>query len=191
MKRIISSTLLLAITFTMLASAASVKGFSDVKQTEWSYNYIMLCAQHGAVNGTTEPDANGIATFAPKMEVSLGQFLAAMTKLLCPSLVMPLEEGQSWTLPYYNAAVEAKLISQADFAYSMINEKLSREDMAYILVNAAKYNGETLSAKEKSIEAALRSMLGIGPSVHLVPPKTIARSEGKAVRIIDERKLHD
>ena len=153
MKRIISSTLLLAITFTMLASAASVKGFSDVKQTEWSYNYIMLCAQHGAVNGTTEPDANGIATFAPKMEVSLGQFLAAMTKLLCPSLVMPLEEGQSWTLPYYNAAVEAKLISQADFAYSMINEKLSREDMAYILVNAAKYNGETLSAKENIANA--------------------------------------
>ncbi len=50
---------------------------------------------------------------------------------------------------------------------------------------------KTLSAKEKSLQAALRNMLGIGPAVHLVPPKTIARSEGKAVRIIDERKLHD
>ncbi len=50
---------------------------------------------------------------------------------------------------------------------------------------------KTLSAKEKSLKNALRSMLGIGPDVHLVPPKTIARSEGKAVRIIDERKLHD
>lgn len=50
---------------------------------------------------------------------------------------------------------------------------------------------KNLSAKEKSLQAALRSMLGIGPAVHLVPPKTIARSEGKAVRIIDERKLHD
>ena len=37
----------------------------------------------------------------------------------------------------------------------------------------------------------MRAMLGIGPTMHLVPPKTIARSEGKAVRIIDERKLHD
>jgi len=27
--------------------------------------------------------------------------------------------------------------------------------------------------------------------VHLVDPKTIARSEGKAVRVIDKRKLHD
>ncbi len=50
---------------------------------------------------------------------------------------------------------------------------------------------KNLSAKEKSLQAALRSMLGIGPAVHLVPPKTLARSEGKAVRIIDERKLHD
>ena len=44
---------------------------------------------------------------------------------------------------------------------------------------------------EKSLEAALRTMLGIGPKVHLVAPKTITRSEGKAVRVIDKRKLHD
>ena len=49
----------------------------------------------------------------------------------------------------------------------------------------------SIETKEKSLQAALRNMLGIGPSVHLVPPKTIARSEGKAVRVIDERKLHD
>ena len=46
-------------------------------------------------------------------------------------------------------------------------------------------------AKEKSLESAMRTMLGIGPKVHLVPPMTITRSEGKAVRVIDNRKLHD
>ena len=50
---------------------------------------------------------------------------------------------------------------------------------------------KTITAKEKSLAAALRTMLGIGPTVHLVPPKTIQRSEGKAKRVIDERKLHD
>ena len=50
---------------------------------------------------------------------------------------------------------------------------------------------KVISAKEKGLQDALRTMLGISPAVHLVPPKTIARSEGKAVRIIDERKLHD
>lgn len=46
-------------------------------------------------------------------------------------------------------------------------------------------------AKEKALENAMRTMLGIGPKVHLVPPKSIIRSEGKAVRVIDKRKLHD
>ncbi len=50
---------------------------------------------------------------------------------------------------------------------------------------------KSITAKEKQLAAALRAMIGIGPTVHLVPPKTIARSEGKAVRVIDERKLHD
>lgn len=42
---------------------------------------------------------------------------------------------------------------------------------------------------EKNIVSQLRSILGIGANVHLVNPKTIARSEGKAVRVIDNRKL--
>lgn len=48
-----------------------------------------------------------------------------------------------------------------------------------------------MQSREASLEAAMRTMLGIGPKVHLVLPKTIARSEGKAVRVIDKRKLHD
>ena len=48
-----------------------------------------------------------------------------------------------------------------------------------------------IQKREKDIEAAMRTMLGIGPKIHLVPVKTIARSEGKAVRVIDKRKLHD
>ena len=48
-----------------------------------------------------------------------------------------------------------------------------------------------LSAKEKDLANAIKTMLGISPKVHLVAPKTITRSEGKAVRVIDRRKLHD
>lgn len=44
---------------------------------------------------------------------------------------------------------------------------------------------------ERKIVSDLRSVLGIGAKVHLVNPKTIARSEGKAKRVIDNRKLHD
>ncbi len=43
---------------------------------------------------------------------------------------------------------------------------------------------------EKSLANAMKTMLGINPAVHLVPPKSIARSEGKAVRVVDKRKLY-
>ena len=42
---------------------------------------------------------------------------------------------------------------------------------------------------EKKITEEIRNVLGIGAKVHLVNPKTIARSEGKAKRVIDNRKI--
>ena len=47
-----------------------------------------------------------------------------------------------------------------------------------------------ISRKEKELVEAMKSMLGIMARVHLVAPKSIARSEGKAVRIVDKRKLY-
>lgn len=48
----------------------------------------------------------------------------------------------------------------------------------------------SVKAIEEKIVNQLRSTLGIGAKVHLVNPKTIVRSEGKAKRVIDNRKLH-
>jgi phenylacetate-CoA ligase len=46
-----------------------------------------------------------------------------------------------------------------------------------------------IQKRQASLEAGLRSMLGISARVVLVAPKTIVRSEGKAVRMIDKRKI--
>ena len=48
-----------------------------------------------------------------------------------------------------------------------------------------------MQQKERALAEAMKTMLGINPKVHLVAPKSITRSEGKAVRVIDKRKLHD
>lgn len=45
--------------------------------------------------------------------------------------------------------------------------------------------------REKLLVSKLKSMLGIAVKVKLVKPKTIPRSEGKAVRIIDNRHLFE
>ena len=47
-----------------------------------------------------------------------------------------------------------------------------------------------VSEREKELIDALKSMLGIYAKVKLVAPKAIVRSEGKAVRVIDQRKLY-
>lgn len=47
-----------------------------------------------------------------------------------------------------------------------------------------------IAEKEKQLAAAVKTMLGINPKMHLVPPKSITRSEGKAVRVVDKRKLY-
>jgi len=46
-----------------------------------------------------------------------------------------------------------------------------------------------IADRQKVLVDGLRSMLGLKAKVTLVAPKTIARSEGKAVRVIDKRKI--
>lgn len=46
-----------------------------------------------------------------------------------------------------------------------------------------------LQAIEHKIQKELAATLSLSPKVHLVEPKTIARSEGKAKRVIDKRKI--
>ena len=48
-----------------------------------------------------------------------------------------------------------------------------------------------LENTQRAIASQLRDLLGLSAKVTLVAPGSITRSEGKAVRIIDHRKLHD
>jgi phenylacetate-CoA ligase len=47
-----------------------------------------------------------------------------------------------------------------------------------------------IDKQEKNLVTELKNMLGIYARVHLVAPKSIVRSEGKAQRVIDKRKLY-
>ncbi len=48
-----------------------------------------------------------------------------------------------------------------------------------------------IAHKERELEEALRAMLGVAAKVKLLEPNTIERSIGKAVRVVDKRKLLD
>ncbi|MDE6434438.1 MAG: phenylacetate--CoA ligase [Lachnospiraceae bacterium] len=63
-------------------------------------------------------------------------------------------------------------------------------DVEWLPENPPK-DAEDKAAREKKLVAHLKSMLGIIVEVHLVEPKTVPRSEGKAVRVIDKRNLFE
>ena len=77
--------------------------------------------------------------------------------------------------------------------YQIIVDRINHTDTLEILVemNADMFSDSLakISAAEKELILALKSMLGLSAKVKLVAPKSITRSEGKAVRIIDKRKI--
>lgn len=77
--------------------------------------------------------------------------------------------------------------------YQLIVDRKERLDVLEVQVeiNQSLFSDEIkdLERHEKQLESALHSALGIHAKVTLVEPKTIARSEGKAKRIIDKRAL--
>ena len=79
--------------------------------------------------------------------------------------------------------------------YQIIIDRVNNNDTFDVMVemNPDQFTDTVsgVTAQEKALANAMKVMLGINPAVHLVAPKSIARSEGKAVRVIDKRKLYD
>ena len=77
--------------------------------------------------------------------------------------------------------------------YQIIVDRVNHSDTMEVRVEMTPENFSDSLAKiqemEKQLVEALKIMLGIYAKVKLVAPKSIARSEGKAVRIIDKRKI--
>lgn len=78
--------------------------------------------------------------------------------------------------------------------YQIVVDRVNNSDTFDINVEMSQEmfsdNLAKVTEKEKELVAALKAMLGIQAKVHLVAPKSITRSEGKAVRVIDKRKLY-
>ena len=95
----------------------------------------------------------------------------------------------------FPSQVEAVLLELGDTAphYMLIVDRVDNLDTLEIQVemkedmefDAVRLVEET----EAKIKAAVASTLGISAKVTLLPPKSLARSEGKAVHVIDKRKI--
>lgn len=78
--------------------------------------------------------------------------------------------------------------------YQIIVDRVNNTDTLDVQVEMSEelFSDDVKSIEkiEKDIKERLRNVLGLAAKVTLVNPKTIVRSEGKAKRVIDNRKLH-
>ncbi len=94
----------------------------------------------------------------------------------------------------FPSQIEQVLLEQGYPAnYQIVVDRVNHSDTLEVMVEMTPENFSDSLAKitsmEKGLVDALKSMLGIYAKVRLVAPKSITRSEGKAVRIIDKRKI--
>ena len=94
----------------------------------------------------------------------------------------------------FPSQIEEVLLKNGDVVsanYQIIVDRENNTDTFDINVERQpNYTGST-EMTEKMLSSKLRSQLGIGAKVHLLDYQEIERSEGKAKRVIDRRKLHD
>lgn len=95
----------------------------------------------------------------------------------------------------FPSQIESVLLNKGYAAnYQIIVDRINNSDQLEVQVEMVNemFSDSMSQIKEKEAElvSAMKAMLGIYAKVKLVAPKTITRSEGKAVRIIDNRKLY-
>jgi phenylacetate-CoA ligase len=91
--------------------------------------------------------------------------------------------------------IEAVLLNQGYQAnYQIVVDRINNRDTIEVQVEKtpemAKDTSIPTEVREKRVVAGLKSMLGIKVDVKVLAPKSIVRSEGKAVRVIDKRELY-
>ena len=121
-----------------------------------------------------------------------GRTLVKMTKPKGRSDDMMIIRGVN----VFPSQIETVLIAQGYAPNYLIEvDRVNNNDTLDISVemNPEQFSDKVkdMQKQERALADAMKLMIGINPKVHLVSPKSITRSEGKAVRVIDRRKLHD
>jgi phenylacetate-CoA ligase len=120
-----------------------------------------------------------------------GRTMARMEKVLGRSDDMLIIRGVN----VFPSQIESVLVQIAEVSphYQIVVDRVDNFDTLEVQVEVSNemFSDEVkkLEALSKRIKAEMQSVLSISVAVTLVEPKTIARSEGKAKRVIDNRKL--
>ncbi len=94
-----------------------------------------------------------------------------------PSQIEALLMGMEGVEPHYQIVVRREGTMDTMEVRIEVNEKMFSDEI------------KNLERLERKVEKAVKEALGVSATVKLVEPKTLMRFEGKAKRVIDERKI--
>jgi phenylacetate-CoA ligase len=125
-----------------------------------------------------------------RKKCSCGRTHIRMSKPLGRSDDMMVVKGVN----VFPSQIEAVLLKNGYEAnYQLVVDRVNNSDTIACdvewLPNNPPKNADEQARREKKLVSDLKGMLGILVKVNLVAPKTVPRSEGKAVRVIDRRKI--
>ena len=127
-----------------------------------------------------------------RQKCSCGRTLIKMTKPRGRTDDMLIIRGVN----VFPSQIETVLLEQGYMAnYQIVVDRVDNFDTIEVQVEMTKElfsdTVRGIAVRARELTEGLKSMLNINAKVTLLEPNTLPRSEGKAKRVIDKRKLHD
>ena len=177
----------------LVLSCAACAAFTDVPQSHWAYQYITRMADQGIIQGRSTE------LFVPQDELTRAEFLALIVRVKKPELAQASAETAStetaWWKPYYDAAIQAELLRQGEWAanQTVMSASIPRAEMARLIARCVSLNqrcsefsdtdSDTLAYEDSQ---AIQNCAGAGllqgyPDGTFRPMHSLTRAEAAAV----------
>ncbi len=118
--------------------------FSDVPSSYWGYKTIMRAQELGLMNGV------GDNKFNPEGSMTREQFITTAVRAIgkdseAKGYQANAPEGSSWSYGYYKVAEKYGITQKGQFNKDKATREtpMTRAEMAYVVTNAMKFNGES------------------------------------------------
>lgn len=146
--RVFASLLCIAMLATCAFMASAAEEFSDVKSSNWFYDYVTYMASKGIINGY--PDG----TFGPNKNVNRSEFVTMMVNTFGLTAEKSISyndvKSSNWYYDYYSKAAAQGFLTEVFTGNTMRpTEELTREEAAALLMAYMEYPEDEKASTSK------------------------------------------
>ena len=139
MKKAVSLILGIVLSAALAVPALAAGDYSDVPVSYWGYAAIMRAGELGLMEGV-DTVAN---RFDPDSSMTRAQFIAIAVRAIGKEAEAKGCGGEAWYSGYYKVAERYGVLAAGRFGGEDADRPMNRAEMAYVVTNALKFNGES------------------------------------------------